>query len=217
MNTLAHLYLSGDDPDLLLGNFIGDSVRGDDFLQLEYRVQQGVLLHRKIDRFTDQHVIFKHICSIMRDGFGRYAPVVADVFLDHFLARDWERFNTYSLKEYVQWAQGLLAPRIEGCPERSRRYFHYLSTTNTLVHYQSIEGICSTLLQMSKRTRFKSGMENAKPVLTSCYEELEENFEIFFPEVVEFASASISDLTAPIQKLTKFSNPSQLTYPHIYK
>ena len=217
MNTLAHLYLSGDDPDLLLGNFIGDSVRGDDFLQLEYRVQQGVLLHRKIDRFTDQHVIFKHICSIMRDGFGRYAPVVADVFLYHFLARDLERFNTYSLKEYVQWAQGLLAPRIEGCPERSRRYFHYLSTTNTLVNYQSIEGICSTLLQMSKRTRFKSGMENAKSVLTSCYEELEENFEIFFPEVVEFASASISDLTAPIQKLTKFSNPSQLTYPHIYK
>ncbi len=126
MNTLAHLYLSGDDPDLLLGNFIGDSVRGDDFLQLEYRVQQGVLLHRSIDRFTDQHAVFKHICSMMRDGFSRYAPVVADVFLDHFLARDWERFNTQPLKEYVQWAQGLLASRIDRCPERSRRYFHYL-------------------------------------------------------------------------------------------
>jgi len=217
MNTLAHLYLSGDDPDLLLGNFIGDSVRGDDFLQLEYRVQQGVLLHRKIDRFTDQHAAFKHICSIMRDGFSRYAPVVADVFLDHFLARDWERFNTQPLKEYVQWAQGLLASRIEGCPERSRRYFHYLNKTNTLVQYQSIDGICNTLSQMSKRTRFKSGMENAEPVLTNCYNELEENFEIFFPEVVKFASTSISDLTSPIQKSTELNHPSHANYRHVYK
>ena len=123
MNTLAHLYLSGDDPDLLLGNFIGDSVRGDDFLQLEYRVQQGVLLHRSIDRFTDQHAVFKHICSMMRDGFSRYAPVVADVFLDHFLARDWERFNTQPLKEYVQWAQGLLASRIDRVSRAIQKVF----------------------------------------------------------------------------------------------
>jgi acyl carrier protein phosphodiesterase len=154
---------------------------------------------------------------MMRDGFSRYAPVVADVFLDHFLARDWERFNTQPLKEYVQWAQGLLASRIEGCPERSRRYFHYLNKTNTLVQYQSIEGICSTLLQMSKRTRFKSGMENAEPVLTNCYNELEENFEIFFPEVVKFASTSIADLTLPIQKSTELNHPSHANYRHVYK
>ena len=63
MNTLAHLHLSGDDPELILGNFIGDSVRGDEFSQLDERVQAGVMLHRKIDRFTDKHPVFRQVCA----------------------------------------------------------------------------------------------------------------------------------------------------------
>ncbi|HCX88427.1 MAG TPA: DUF479 domain-containing protein, partial [Gammaproteobacteria bacterium] len=122
MNTLAHLYLSGDDPELILGNFIGDSVRGDEFSQLEQRVQQGVMLHRKIDRFTDGHPVFRQISALMRKDFGRYCSVVADVFLDHFLAREWERFDSRPLEDYTRWIHQILARRIDTCPERSRRY-----------------------------------------------------------------------------------------------
>ena len=186
MNTLAHLYLSGNDPDLILGNFIGDSVRGGEFSQLDERVQEGVRLHRKIDRFTDQHPIFRQICSLMRGDFGRYCTVVADVFLDHFLARDWERFDARSLEDYTRWIHQILAERIDTCPERSRRYFKYLSTTDTLLHYRSAEGINRTLLQMAKRARFNSGMENAGAVLRRQYPQLKEGFESFFPELVRY-------------------------------
>ena len=186
MNTLAHLYLSGNDADLILGNFIGDSVRGGEFSQLDERVQEGVRLHRKIDRFTDQHPIFRQICSLMRGDFGRYCTVVADVFLDHFLARDWERFDARSLEDYTRWIHRILAERIDTCPERSRRYFKYLSTTDTLLHYRSTEGISRTLLQMAKRARFNSGMENAGAVLRRQYPQLKEGFESFFPELVRY-------------------------------
>ena len=186
MNTLAHLYLSGNDPDLILGNFIGDSVRGGEFSQLDERLQEGVRLHRKIDRFTDQHPIFRQICSLMRGAFGRYCTVVADVFLDHFLARDWERFDARSLEDYTRWIHQILAERIDTCPERSRRYFEYLSTTDTLLHYRSTEGISRTLLQMAKRARFNSGMENAGAVLRRQYPQLKEGFESFFPELVRY-------------------------------
>ena len=181
MNTLAHLYLSGNDPELILGNFIGDSVRGGEFSQLDERVQEGVRLHRKIDRFTDQHPIFRQICSLMRADFGRYCTVVADVFLDHFLARDWERFE-----DYTRWIHQILAERIDTCPERSRRYFEYLSTTDTLLHNRSTAGISRTLLQMAKRARFNSGMENAGAVLRRQYPQLKEGFESFFPELVRY-------------------------------
>ena len=186
MNTLAHLYLSGNDPDLILGNFIGDSVRGGEFSQLDERVQEGVRLHRKIDRFTDQHPIFRQICSLMRGDFGHSCTVVADVFLDHFLARDWERFDARSLEDYTRWIHQILAERIDTCPERSRRYFKYLSTTDTLLHYRSTEGISRTLLQMAKRARFNSGMENAGAVLRRQYPQLKEGFESFFPELVRY-------------------------------
>ena len=187
MNTLAHLYLSGDDPELILGNFIGDSVRGDEFSQLEERVQEGVRLHRKIDRFTDKHPIFRQICALMREDFGRYCSVVADVFLDHFLAREWERFDTRPLEDYIRWIHQVLAHRIDACPERSRRYFRYLRTTDTLLHYRSTEGISQTLSQMATRARFNSGMEHAGVVLLRCYPKLEEGFELFFPELARYA------------------------------
>ncbi|GIS88192.1 MAG: hypothetical protein CM1200mP18_09020 [Gammaproteobacteria bacterium] len=51
MNYLAHLYLSGDIEDLVIGNFIGDAVRGDQYKRLKPAVQAGVRLHREIDRF----------------------------------------------------------------------------------------------------------------------------------------------------------------------
>ena len=146
------------------------------------------MLHRKIDRFTDKHPVFRQICALMRKDFGRYCSVVADVFLDHFLAREWERFDAPPLEDYIRWIHQILAGRIDTCPERSRRYFRYLNTTNTLLHYRSTEGISETLSQMAKRARYDSGMENAGAVLLRRYPRLEEGFELFFPELVRFAS-----------------------------
>ncbi|HCK76344.1 MAG TPA: hypothetical protein DHW07_04290, partial [Gammaproteobacteria bacterium] len=110
-----------------------------------------------------------------------------DVFLDHFLAREWQRFDPRSLEDYIRWIHQVLADRIDSCPERSRRYFRYLSTTDTLLHYRSTEGISRTLSQMAKRARYDSGMEKAGTVLLSRYARLEEGFELFFPELVHFA------------------------------
>ena len=124
----------------------------------------------------------------MREDFGRYCSVVADVFLDHFLAREWERFDARPLEDYLRWVHQILAGRIDTCPERSRRYFEYLSATDTLLHYRSTEGISQTLSQMAKRARFDSGMEKAGAVLLQQYVKLEESFELFFPDVANFAA-----------------------------
>ena len=200
MNTLAHLYLSGGDPELVLGNFIGDSIRGDDFNRLSQRVQQGVLLHRKIDRFTDAHPSFRQLSSLMRQDFGRYCPVVTDVFLDHFLARDWDRFHPQPLADYTRWVTRVLTPRIGACPARSQRYFHYLSTTDTLLHYRSTRGIGRTLSQMAKRARFDSGMEKAGEVLSRLYPQLQQGFEDFFPDLAAFADhqRQLPSLVGPV-------------------
>ena len=189
MNTLAHLYLSGDDPALLLGNFIGDSVRGTEFAQLETSVQAGVIMHREIDRYTDSHPVVKALCQLMRNDFGRYATVVADVFMDHFLARDWSRFHHQSLERYTDWVHRTLDPQLKNCPDRSQRYFDYLRSTDTLLHYRSKEGIARTLAQMAQRTRFGSGMENAGQVLDRLYQDLEDGFEVFFPDLMKFAAS----------------------------
>ncbi len=145
MNTLAHLYLSGIDPERLLGNFIGDSVRGSEFANLPPGVQRGVLLHRQIDQFTDTHPVFRALYKLLRPYFGRYAAVVGDVFLDHFLARDWTSHHPQELNEYIEWVHRTISPQIGQCPIRSQRYFEYLVQNQTLAAYRNIDGIAQTL------------------------------------------------------------------------
>ena len=52
---LTHLYLSGDDVDIRMGNFTGDFVKGRYQSRYNDGVQKGIFLHRDIDYFTDNH------------------------------------------------------------------------------------------------------------------------------------------------------------------
>jgi len=45
MNYLAHLYLSGSNEHVLVGNFIADSVKGSKHKDYPYDIQRGILLH----------------------------------------------------------------------------------------------------------------------------------------------------------------------------
>jgi acyl carrier protein phosphodiesterase len=57
MNFLAHIYLSGSEHEILIGNFIADSIRGKQFDAYQNSIQQGILLHREIDEYTDSHPV----------------------------------------------------------------------------------------------------------------------------------------------------------------
>src|SRR5437870_13401328 len=103
MNFLAHLYLSGDDNEVKVGNFIGDFVQGKD-LELRYgkRIAKGILLHREIDFFTDHHPVVKQSKDRLRPNYRHYAGVIVDIFYDHFLASKW---NSHSVKLLPHYAE----------------------------------------------------------------------------------------------------------------
>ena len=86
MNFLAHAVLSFENPELMVGNFIADFVKGNDYLQYQDPVKRGILLHRDIDQFTDQHPTVRLSKSRLYDAFGHYAGVIVDMYYDHFLA-----------------------------------------------------------------------------------------------------------------------------------
>ena len=46
MNFLAHLYLSKDNKNILIGNFIADAVKGKKHENYPKEIQAGILLHR---------------------------------------------------------------------------------------------------------------------------------------------------------------------------
>ena len=86
MNFLAHIYLSGDDDELKIGNFIADSVKGKKFSQFPDQVQKGITLHRKIDSYTDSHPIVRESVLRLFPKYGHYSSVIVDILYDHFFS-----------------------------------------------------------------------------------------------------------------------------------
>ena len=195
MNYLAHLYLSGDIEDLMIGNFIGDAIRGDQYKRLKPAVQAGVRLHREIDRFTDTHNTVRRSKKRMWHVFGRYSSVVADVFLDHFLARDWDTYHPQSLEAYAGSVESMLRPRLAEFPERSRRFFDYMTQNQVLLSYASITGTGKALTQMAQRARFESHMEHGAAELSRCYEAYGQDFQTFFPELRSYVQTQQLKIT----------------------
>ena len=100
MNYLAHVYLSGSDKDLIIGNFIADHVKGKAYFDYPATIQKVILLQRKIDDFTDHHPLFKKNVTLLFPQFRHYSRVIVDMFFDHFLAAQWEFYHPDPLEDF---------------------------------------------------------------------------------------------------------------------
>ena len=184
MNFLAHIYLSGEGDELLtIGNFIADTVRGKEYLQYPEAMQRGILLHRRIDTFTDAHAIFRKSKHRLVPTYNHYAGVLVDIYYDYFLAKHWKEYSTISLEQYAQRFYNSLQKYQHLLSEKAQNLSKYIIAEHWLEKYQTIEGIASILYQMDRRTGFISKMQYAANDLCKDESLYEKEFENFFGEI----------------------------------
>ncbi len=193
MNIFAHLFLSGDNEEVIIGNFIGDFVKGLQVNNYPTEIQKGIFLHRKIDYFTDNHPIVLESKIRLRPKFRHYAPVIVDVFYDHFLTKNWTSFSPIPLLDYTKKSHKIIKKYLDILPEKALYLFEYMVKNDVLYNYQFIEGIDRTLTGMSKRTKFESKMEEATITLEKDYNCYEKEFFAFFPELNRYAVSIIEN------------------------
>ncbi|WP_421872278.1 ACP phosphodiesterase [Marinoscillum sp.] len=194
MNFLAHVYLSFEDPEILVGNFIGDFVKGKAVNDYDGGILKGILLHREIDEYTDSHPTVLETKKRLRPIYHHYAPVIADVFYDHFLASLWTDYHTTPLLEYTNWAYSVIKKQGDLVPPKARHMLTYMARDNWLYNYQHIAGIDQALTGMSRRTPFNSGMEHASEELQRHYEAYKAEFVSFFPKLITHCQKKLESL-----------------------
>ncbi len=187
MNFLAHAHLSGNDPQILVGNMIADAVKGNQVSQFPETVARGILLHRRIDTYTDAHPCVKKSKDTIRKEAGKYAGVVVDIFYDHFLARSWEHFSTVPLEEFTVSVYRILGSHGFLLPARVKRMLPYMVAENWLNSYSNLLDLQRIFYGMDRRTQLLSGMSRAVEILEAHYETLQKDFETFYPEMIRYA------------------------------
>lgn len=194
MNYLAHIYLSGEDEQLKIGNFIADSVKGSKFIGFPEKVKNGIILHRAIDTFTDSHPVVKKSVHRLFPVYSHYSAVIIDILYDHFLAANWSEYSNVPLEKYVAEFYELLNENFEVLPKRVKHFLPYMIRDNWLLNYATIEGIGKILFQMDQRTKNRSQMQLATTELKLYYSEFEEEFRSFFTDLENFCSEEIAKL-----------------------
>lgn len=194
MNFLAHLYLSGNHKELMIGNFIADHVKGNQFSHFSKEIQKGILLHRNIDSFTDAHSIVRESKRRLHERYRHYDGVIIDIFYDHFLAKNWKNYSQIPLDIFVSSVYNLLQENNAILPEKTQEMLPYMIQYNWLYNYQFAKGIQEVLNGMNRRTAGKSQMNLATEDLLNHYEEFEQDFISFFKELQLFCQDKITNL-----------------------
>lgn len=194
MNFLAHLKLSGDHEKIMLGNFIADHIKGNKIHHFPQEVKDGIMLHRKIDYYTDHHPAFIQTRTRLHKKYHKYAGVIADIFYDHFLARNWDDYAEISLSHFTSYSYGILLRNYTILPRKTKQLLPFIIMQNWLASYGKFDGLTRAFDMMALRAKNKSNMEFAVNDLQADYELYKADFERFFPDIAAFCEKELSIL-----------------------
>ncbi len=194
MNYLAHIYLSGENKAIQIGNFMGDAVKGKKYLDFDIDLQKGILLHRQIDSFTDQHPIVRLSKKRLHPRYGHYRGVLIDIFYDHLLAINWSDYSTVSLSSFIADFYITLEKKYDDLPEKTKLIAPKLIAYNWLEKYEHIEGIARTLQSMEKRIKHNIPLHISIEDLEAHYDDFNTDFNSFFPLLIEHSKNTLTIL-----------------------
>lgn len=197
MNFVGHAYIARNHQDLIAGNFAGDSYKGqlDNFLHLPRHILQGIELHRFIDNFTDTSPFIKAVGKrFQNEGITKVAYIASDILLDHYLTKNWEKYSTLSLDEFVgiiyeQTDKNLIHLEEDFCFMYSK-----LKEYKWLFHYDTEEGIDQVLWQFSRRLGFKNDLTQCMTIYQGQKAAIDKDFEDFMKSIVENSQPFIQQL-----------------------
>ncbi|WP_337966449.1 ACP phosphodiesterase [uncultured Flavobacterium sp.] len=183
MNFLAHIYLSGENDLIKIGNFMADGIRGKQFEHFPEDVQKGIILHRFIDTYTDSHDIFRQSTKRLHEKYHHYAGVIVDIVYDHFLAKNWAKYSDEKLDLFINRFYKSLHENYPILTERTQNLMPTMIRENWLWSYQTTDGIQHILTQMDRRSKNQSKMQFATQELKDFYAEFESEFDLFFEDM----------------------------------
>jgi len=184
LNYLAHSYLSLDDDQIQFGNLIGDFIKGNKYLLFEEKIMQGILLHRQIDFFTDQHLLIHKAISYFKPSFRLSGGIFVDILYDHFLANDTRYFNDASLHSFTADVYANLSQHHALLNDKMNELFSHMATYNWLYNYKTHEGLSRSMKGICNRHPILGDGVEAMHIIDLHYMELQSLYQQFFPELI---------------------------------
>ena len=186
MNYLAHLFLSDGTPESLIGNLLGDFVKGSIENIYSTPIIKGIYLHRKIDSFTDSHPVFRSSKRLIGLDRRRFSGMMIDIFYDHFLAKNWSQYSNIGLNDFTNRVYQVLQENKNILPERLKSILPDMIAYDWLASYRETSTINRAINGLSRRIKRKNNLFGGVEELFLNYQQLQADFSVFFPELIDY-------------------------------
>lgn len=184
MNHFAHLFLARPTVESRVGNLLGDFAKGVKPDALEPEIREGLINHRSVDAFTDQHPEVLACKALFSDQRRRFAGVALDILFDHYLLRHWERFGEIERSIYINWLYKDLEAGRELMPAPMATVTDRMVSYDWFHAYTDFDTVGKAMDRVAERIRFRNSFEGMIEEVRAHDDELEERFLRFFPELM---------------------------------
>jgi acyl carrier protein phosphodiesterase len=191
LNFLAHLHLAEPDEGLMLGGIVADFVRNPEIAALPANIQAGIRLHRSIDSFTDRHQMVHQSIGRISSRLGWFSGIAIDIYYDHLLARNWERYSTEPLDAFAKRAYSTLELLTPITPPEAKEFLRRFVEQDHINRYATVEGLNHTFSRVSQRIAERIPkravwLPDSLPDLIAADRDLEADFHSFYPELITY-------------------------------
>jgi len=186
MNYLSHLFLAEKTEESMIGNLLGDFVKGKLHDNYPEEIIRGIKTHRKVDSYTDKHPLVKLTRKLVSEKRRRYSGVLTDIFFDHFLSIHWSSYSDTDFDEFIENAYKVILKYSDIYPEDGKLLITKIVEKDWLRKYKSTDGLKLVFEKMSLRVKRENPLSGSEEELIENYSEIEKNFREFFPELVSY-------------------------------
>ena len=183
MNYVAHLLLTYPHVENSIGNLIGDMISNKELSSLSEPIHKGVQIHRAIDHHTDNHAAMREVVRLLRPQHRKYAPVVADILLDHVLVLNWEEHSDIDFAGFEEWVYHMIIENLNATPLHLHNRLKSMVQHRWLQQYSSLVGLQYVLDRMDKRARFESDFGTAINDFHTHYTDMQKALSVLFDDL----------------------------------
>ena len=176
----------------MVANLFGDFVKGKDYSYLPKVVSDGVLLHRQIDDYVDNHLAVVELRLHLFKELPKIAGIAIDLYFDHLLAKNWSTYHSKTLDEFVD-AFLSYSTNKENI-EYTNTKFEYpitfvnllngIKKHNLLKRYVYLEGLEMASQGLSRRISFDNNLDTAVKVFKKNEKYIESTFEAYMQDAI---------------------------------
>ena len=193
MNWLAHVLLSENHIEHQLGNLLTDPLKAKAWEGASERIYRGIEMHKKIDSFTDNHLIVKRSKMLLTKR-GHLKGVVLDVLYDHFLSLHWDRFCRIERVVFLEEFRRQALESVHEYPDKAQNIIRRVIGNRQLSSYAHMDGVVDAFrridARLSDRAKNKDTTTRYIPLIAQERKALEADFLLFFPELMEMVKDS---------------------------